>query len=453
MPTPRPACLALLALLCTLWSLPHARAQPCTPITGCEVPHLAPVDDLMFAFMCSRGIPGATLAVSRDGVVVYERGFGFSDQALTQPMPPDAMMRIASVSKPMTAAAIRVLIADGELSLSTHAFDLGQPGAGVLPHQPFPALGDPRLADITIDNLLRHRGGWDRGIAGDLTYMETAIAQAMGVPSPPGRDNTLRYILGQPLQHAPAAAERYSNIGYLVLGMIVEEISGMELIDFIHQRVLLPLGVPQTEHTAGRTFEADRHPREPRYHAQGLVTNVYAPQGPRVSPPYGGWDHEARVGQGGQITTTRALLALLNARYISGPLIGAPLPSQLSPGFRRNHTGALHGTESLARQRGDGICYAVIFNQRASPSYSGEIRTQLDQLFDSDVIQWPGAPQPSCHNPYDLNSDGVLNFFDIAFMIDAYQQGCDDCDNCPADLVPDCQINFFDVSALLQAFN
>lgn len=430
-------------------------AQNCDmPVSGCEVGYLDAVDALMTDFMCDRDIPGASLAISMDGVVVYERAFGWSDVDRTVAIEPDALMRIASVSKPITAAAIRELIEDGVLSLDSHAFDLGQSGGGVLPIDPFPAMGDARLGDITIDHLLQHRGGWDRDAVGDLTYREVVIANAMGIPSPPGRLNTMRYILGQPLQADPGAEYHYSNIGYLTLGLIVEHLSGQPLIEFIHERVLAPVDVEPSEHLAGRTFAPDQSPREPHYHSPSGATNVYDPHGDSVPWAYGGWDHEARIGQGGQITTTRTLLAFLNDRYISGPSIGAKLPPDLNPGYRRNHTGSLSGTESLARQRGDGICYAVIFNERSSssPSHASSIRTALDALFDSDEIDWPDTPVETCQNPFDLNGDGTLNFFDFSVLIATFGDGCNECDDCPADFTGDCMINFFDVSIMLAAY-
>lgn len=434
---------------------PIAHAQDCDhPISGCEVEYMQPVDELMADFVCDRDIPGAAIAVSVDGIVVYERAFGWSDEQRSISLEPDAIMRIASVSKPITAAAIRELIDDGLLSLDSHAFDLGQPGGGVLPIDPFPSLSDTRLGEVTIDHLLQHRGGWDRDSVGDLTYREVIIANAMGIPSPPGRSNTLRYILGRPLQSPPGAEYHYSNIGYLTLGLIVEHLSGQPLIEFVHERVLGPLGVEESEHLAGRTFAADQNPREPHYHSPSGATNVYEPNGETVPWAYGGWDHEARVGQGGQITTARTLLAFLNERYISGPFIGAPLPPDLNPGYRRNHTGSLSGTESLARQRGDGISFAVIFNERSStsPNHASSIRTALDALFDSDEVDWPDTPIETCQSPYDLNGDGALNFFDFSMLISMFDDGCTKCDDCPADFNADCVINFFDVSIMLTAY-
>jgi CubicO group peptidase (beta-lactamase class C family) len=392
-----------------------ARAGDCKdtlPTTGCPVPELQVFDDLMISYMCSRDIKAGVLAIMKDGVIVFERGYGWKDEAQTTPHRQDALMRVASVTKPFTAAAIRVLIQDGKLSLDTKAFNLGQPGGGVLDLEPFPSLGDARLADITIEHLLTHRGGWNRSLVGDLTYMEIPIANAMGIPSPPGRENTVRYILGQPLQHTPGQVSAYSNIGYLVLGLIVEKVSGQELVQFIHDRVLSPIGVPRTEFERGRTFPEDQSPREPWYDNSGQFgVNVFDPNGPFVPTPYGVYDHEARVGQGAAITTTRTILRYLNARYISGDNIGLPRPETVPWGWRWNHTGSLYGVNALARQRGDGVNYAIIFNHRpASGDHSANMIGFMDNILDNTTINWP--TRTPCDDG-DVNCDGVVSVTDI----------------------------------------
>lgn len=348
-------------------------------------------DSVMVHFMEQRGIKAGLLGIMRNGTIVYEKAFGWSDSQLQKPLQPTAMMRLASVTKPFTAAAIRKLIADGKLKLDDRAFDLGQPGGGILKLEPFPSLGDPRLANITIEHLLQHRGGWDRNIAGDLTYREIQIANAMGVKSPPGRINTVRYILGQPLQFTPGLAEAYSNIGYLVLGLIVEEVSGKDYMSYIYENILDPLEVPRTELIQGRTFPEDRNPREPWYDADNRRTNVFDPTGPTVRAPDGSWDHEARIAQGGLVASTRAVLHFLERYETSGANIGVPRSGLEGPSWRRNHTGSQPGVNTLARQRGDRINFVVFFNKRPSSgtSYSTLIREEIDRILDSGEVIWP----------------------------------------------------------------
>lgn len=445
--------LARRVIVAVAWAVAVVPVQAEIPVTGCPVPRLAELDELVTNLVTSRNIPGATVAVMKDGVVVYERGFGYRDEARRIPMPPDAMMRVGSVSKPVTAAAVRKLVEDGRLRLNDFAFDLGQPRGGVLPHEPFPALGDERLKQITVDHLLHHRGGWNRNQVGDLTYMEIAVADAMGVPSPPGRDNTMRYILGQPLQFTPGAASSYANISYLVLGLIVEEVSGMDLMQFLHRRVLEPVGVDPAEYVLGRSFEADKHPREPHYHFPGYAPNVFDPDGPLVARPYGSYHHEARVGQGGHVTTARSLLHFLNNYHVNGPLIGARLTDPLPPGTVQYHGGATYGSEAVAVQLGGGINYAVTINEwKSSNSHATAFRNALNNYFTNAAIVWPTRPaSQNCYSSADLNGDGVVNFFDLSMLIDALGP-CDGCIDCFADLNNDCQVNFFDLVEMIDHF-
>ncbi len=382
---------ALLPCLLLAVVLPlRALGQATLPISGIAVPALAPFDDAMTEFMETRGIEAGLLGVMKDGVVVLERGYGWQDAAHTELLPASAMMRIASVTKPVTAAAIHRLVDTGSFSLADPVFDLGQPGGGLLDLSPFLSLGDSRLADVTVQHCLDHEGGWDRTLVGDLTYMETQIASDMRVDDPPGRENTASWILGQPLQHDPGSVEAYSNVGYVMLGLVVEQVSGMDYMDFVHQQVFASLGVEPADIELGRTFAADQNAREPWYQHPGSCVNVFDPS-QSVNCPYGGWDHEARVAQGRIIAATRPLLHFLDAFYIAGPSVGAPRTGAESPTWKLNHTGSLSGTNALARQRGDGVNYVVLFNERpgSGTSYASQMRVILDAVIENEISEWP----------------------------------------------------------------
>lgn len=352
------------------------------------------LDSLMVAFTAEHDIGAAAIGVMKDGVVVYDRVFGWKDRERTIPLPEDAMMRIASVTKPFTAAAVRELAREGALDLDAFAFDLGQAGGGVLDIEPFPALGDARLAEITVRHLLTHRGGWDRSIAGDLTYREIEIAEVMSVPSPPGRLNTVRYILGRPLEFDPGSERSYSNIGYLVLGLIIEEVSGTDYLTLLFDRVLSPLGVSDGDVILGRTFPRDRSDREPWYdNGDWLTRNVFDPDGPRVRWPEGGWDHEARVAQGRLVASTEPILRFLDVYQVAGDDIGRHRRRPEPTGWHWNHTGSLPGTNAVARQRWDGVNYVVLFNKRHSSNYAGQIRDMIDDILNNTRIAWPQGRQ------------------------------------------------------------
>ena len=84
------------------------------PVTGNVGKDLIPLNDLLTKTLSHNNIPGATVAVTRDGKIVYERGFGFSDVDKKTPMNANSVMRIASISKPITAIAVLLLMEDGK---------------------------------------------------------------------------------------------------------------------------------------------------------------------------------------------------------------------------------------------------------------------------------------------------------------------------------------------------
>jgi CubicO group peptidase (beta-lactamase class C family) len=188
------------------------------------VPQLKAFDDAMVNFMLARNIKSGTLAVMKDGKVMLERGYGWKNAGQTVAMPPNALLRIASITKPFTATAIHKLASEGKLSLSDRMFCLtGSPQPCHLLIQPWPApiVFDLRLRDITIQHLLDHKGGWDSSASGDYMFMACGIADAMNIASPPSQHNLIRWVLGRPLNHTPGTTYVYSNFGYMLLGRII----------------------------------------------------------------------------------------------------------------------------------------------------------------------------------------------------------------------------------------
>lgn len=375
-----------------------ATASAVPAVSGRPVPELTDLDDMMTTFMDDNDITAGVLGVMQDSRIVYLRGFG--DDYDGNDLPENALMRVASLSKPLTAAAIRRMAADGELDLADNAFDLGQPGGGILDYDPWPAVGDNRFQNITISHLLNHQGGWDHDADNngtfenpDWTYREVTVANAMGIASPPGRINTMRYVLGQPLQLNPgsgSAGATYANANYITLGLIAEQESGQSLISYIRQNILTPgMWMPGTEILAGRTFRASQDPREPGYDDPTMVTNVYDTEGAQVERPYGGWGHENRVGEGNIVLSAAAMLVFAD-NYRSGyaggdigePLEDFPLTSATG------HNGAMPGgSTSFIRQRPDGYRIFVAFNKRGGDgtnhanNFGGAVDTYIDSNF------------------------------------------------------------------------
>ena len=286
-----------------------AAASP-PPVSGRRDPRLASFDELMLAFVSQNKVPGAALAVVRDGRLIYARGFGWSDRESKQPVRPDSLFRIASISKPITAVAILKLVDRGTLKLSDRVFDIIK----LAPHLSDGAKVDPNLRKITVRHVLHHRGGWDRGRSGDPMFMPVRIAEALGVDPPAGPKHIIRYMMGRPLDFVPGTKMVYSNFGYCVLGRVIEAVSGVGYEQFVRREVFAPLGI--TRPRIGRTLPDGRADGEVRYYdpsgrkSSGVMAAVL---GKRVAGPYGAWHLEAMDAHGGWIASAIDLMRLAAA--------------------------------------------------------------------------------------------------------------------------------------------
>lgn len=173
------------------------------------------------------GGPGMTLGLVRDGELVLHRQAGLASLELGVPIGPDTTFRIASVSKQFTCAAVLLLAAEGTLELQDEART----------HLPeLPDFG-PKL---TIAHLMHNTSG----IRDMLEIMRLG---GVDLSMPVTRDNLLTGITRQrTLNFAPGTRYLYSNSNFLLLGLIVERVSGMSLSDFLAERIFTPLGMDRT---------------------------------------------------------------------------------------------------------------------------------------------------------------------------------------------------------------
>ena len=215
----------------------HAQTASATgpygiPLTGQAVPGMESYDRIMRDF----DIPGAAVAVVRHGRLVYARGFGMADREAGTPVRPDSLFRIASVSKPITSVAVLKLMEDGLLDLDARVFPdlLADIGPG--------RVADARMNRITVRDLLRHSGGFDRDISGDPQFMQWDIAQALSKPPPVECADVIAFMKSRRLDFAPGARSVFSNYGYCVLGRVIERASGLPYEEYVRNRVLRPAG-------------------------------------------------------------------------------------------------------------------------------------------------------------------------------------------------------------------
>ena len=351
------------------------------PFSGCRFLPLAGADDDISAsereqmaavaadFMRAFDAPGLSVAIARGGRVVYESAFGVADRQSGERLTSANLFRIASVSKPITAAAIFTLIERGKLRQQDKVF-----GAGAVLGMKF---GTPPykswVEDITIDHLLTHScGGWDNSSDDPMfENPEMDHGQLIGW--------TLDTKL---LKNPPGTHYAYSNFGYCLLGRVIEHVSGRAYPEFIEQEMLGRCSISDMR-ISGNTI-AERAPGEVVYYGQ----NGEDPYNMNVArmDSHGGW-----------LATPRDLVLFLN--HVDGfkatPNILKPetiqlmtSPSPANSGYARGwavnnarnwwHSGSLPGTTTIMVRTASGFCWAALTNTRRSGQ--PDINLALDNM-------------------------------------------------------------------------
>jgi CubicO group peptidase (beta-lactamase class C family) len=219
-------------LACIALVLPHVLpAQPrrdVRPNSGAPTrvlprPVEAAIDSLFRQAYPSRA-PGATVLIARGDTVLYRKAFGMADLELQVPMQPDHVLQLASITKQFTSVAILMLMEQGKLSLQ-------DPLSKFVPDF-------PRGNEITIHHLLNHSSGI-------MSYTNVAEFRAkMRLDMTP--EEIIGSMKGIPLEFAPGTQYNYSNTGYVLLGHIIEKLSGMSYATFIRTRIFDTLGMTQS---------------------------------------------------------------------------------------------------------------------------------------------------------------------------------------------------------------
>jgi N-acyl-D-amino-acid deacylase len=249
------------------------------------------IDQSVASFMDRYDIPGLAIAVMKDGRLVVARGYGYADVQNDEGVEPDALFRIASLSKPITAVAVLKLREEGRVALNDRAFDIL---ADLWPADSA-EVADAPLRDITVRMLLQHSGGWDPDIAFDPMFESYSIAAEMGVEAPADAETIIRYMIRQPLQFAPGTRYAYSNFGYCVLGRVIERITGSDYEDYVQQNILAPVAISRMQ--IGDNSLSGRVPGEVVYYGSDA--------------PYGENTLEAMDSHGGWIASTTDLVRFL----------------------------------------------------------------------------------------------------------------------------------------------
>lgn len=248
----RPALrLAAFGLLAAAFALPAAAAElpraARAEEAGMSTERLSRLGEWVEGEARRGAIPGAIVLVGREGRIVHETVAGFRDREANAPMRPDAVFRIASMTKPIVSLAVMMLAEEGRLSI---AYPIGT----YLPEwRETPRVAEirdgqmtlvPARRAITVQDLLRHTSGLADSSPGDhpvLAAYRASGARERGI----SMEEMSRRVAALPLMHQPGAAWEYSW-STDILGRLVEVVSGMDLDSFVRSRITGPLGMPDT---------------------------------------------------------------------------------------------------------------------------------------------------------------------------------------------------------------
>ena len=357
------------------------------------------------SFMRKWSISGASLAIAKNGSLVYAKGFGLIDTLSGEEVQPYNKFRTASISKLITAIAVMKLQEEGRLSLDDKVFG----PEGILNDDYFSNPVDKRVYDITVAHLLSHKGGWTLRW-GDQMFMPLTIADKMGLKPPVPTRTIIRYALDKRLHFTPGKGKAYSNLGYSILGLVVEKVTSMPYEDYCRKYILAPIGIFDMQ--MARNLPSEKAPYEVTYYEPSDIVPKPSIYGTNelVSPCYGGNDIEALGAAGAWLATAPDLVRLAlsvdgfdtRRDILSENTIDfmTDISNGLAPiGWKTTYpngtwwrTGSYPGTAGMMKRQADGTVWVVLLNSSAwnGPEIHSFINSMMTRVI-SQVKDWPSG--------------------------------------------------------------
>ena len=328
--------------------------------TVCGAQDVARMEQVVQSYVGKATFAGAVL-VARGSDVIVSRGYGLANVEWNIPNSPSARFKIASITKQFTAAAILLLEERGRLKID-------EPVKTYLPEAP------PTWDRITLFHLLTHTAGF----AGLQSRVESADGTVAGF---------VKELMQRPLESQPGERFNYTNSGYLVLGHLIQTLTGQSYETFIRENIFTPLGMKDSglDSPAVIARRAGSYTVTPG----GLVNGTYASD--RIVPNT----------SAGLYSTTDDLLRWQNGLYGGTVLSKASLEKMITP-FKDNyglgvyirtidgrraatHGGGVPPFANLTYFFDRGISVVVLGNISVAPS--AEIAGYLGALAHGDTVQ------------------------------------------------------------------
>ena len=337
---------------------------------------LEPMDRKMSRFMDKWDLRGMSVAVTRHDSLIFAKGYGWSDEKFGIALEANQVMRIASSSKLITAVAVMKLCEEGRLSLDAKVFG----PKGILSDTIYSnAITDERLYELTVDHLLVHKGGFATRF-GDPMFNIRDIMTADSLTEAPRGADLARRVLRRRLMAAPGEIRRYSNFGYMLLSLVVEQAAGKDYWDYVMNDLLGE--VCSGGFYPATNYLSERYYCESCYYAPDTVmVEEYNGSGKMVPRVYGGTDVYGLMGAGGWVASAPAIARLvasidgdnrvpdiLTARSIA-KMTEYDEESAVCRGWSHIEkdgswlrTGTLYSAHSFVKHFPDGECWVIVTN-------------------------------------------------------------------------------------------
>lgn len=384
-------------------------APPMPPVTTpaiAAMPAIAAIDLNIQSFIKRAKIRGASLAVVKDGAIVYARGYGYADANTKTPVEPDHLFRIASVSKLITATGIMQLVQQGILSLDQKVFG----PEGILNDSIYTTYKDPRYEKITVKMLLNHSAGWS-GKRPDPMFSKELVSKVMHKPLPLTLPDVIGFVFRNNLDFEPGLRSSYSNFGYVLLGEIISKVAKTDYETYIKHNVLEPLGITTAHITSN--IPDEKGPQEVSYYdlrSKGVV-QAWDGSGKMVPRNAGGNDLKLLGPAGGWVASSLDIAKLLIgvAGYEQHSLLSKDIVNEMTTrqttlqplGWigsdnegRFWRSGSLSGTSAMVVKEKNGLSWVFLSNTSTAAG------NKLPHIIDSvvhrsiqSVQEWPSAEE------------------------------------------------------------
>jgi len=341
--------LAAATLFLVAWGLVACGGSSTPPVQSCPPPPTpAPsglgsvVDGLVANEMAAQGLVGMSVAIAKNGTVLYSQGYGYADLITCQPVQPAIAFQIGSVTKQFTAAAILQLQNAGKLNID-------DPVVTYLGSYPF----DPR---ITLRMLLNQTSGLQ-----DYHNFPAASSWVNGVTEP----TVLSQIAAASLLFAPGTAYAYSNSNYFVLGSVIEAVSGTTYSDFLAANIFQPVGLSSTSYGKPPAFASPYNAA----HGPGLIAD----------PSYNF--------ASGAIWSNVQDLATWDAALLNGKVLPAPLLTEMvTPANVPDYPQGPPSKYAMGWVRGTEVGHPFVWHNGETFSYTAFNAVFLDDGFSVTLL-------------------------------------------------------------------